>query len=283
LINVRYLGRKFIFPILASGLFSVDVFFYMSGFMFCLGFQKYLNKMINKIQLLAFALFHRYVIGRYLFIILGIGFILPFLGSGAIFEYVVILTDKCTSNFWYNLLYINNFTDRDSMCSGHTWYLANDMQFFLISIILFIFLNKGKIQIMIINVIIALLFIVSIIVQIFICLNNKYWYSDYNHHVEDNETFFNNYYIKPRSMITPYILGLYFCELFLDTPLFREEKKEDKEDMSILQKVSMFFINNNIASFALFIISLVLIKFTIFYAYLTNNYDIPLFINDLMR
>ena len=40
---------------------------------------------------------------------------------------------KCDKYWWYNILYINNFKQDAGLCVGHVWYLANDMQFFLLS------------------------------------------------------------------------------------------------------------------------------------------------------
>ncbi|GIY26702.1 nose resistant to fluoxetine protein 6 [Caerostris extrusa] len=44
--------------------------------------------------------------------------------------------DACKQHWWWNLLYINNFLPLESMCTTWTWYLANDMQFFLMGVIL---------------------------------------------------------------------------------------------------------------------------------------------------
>ena len=40
---------------------------------------------------------------------------------------------ECGKYWWYNILYINNFNVSTIPCIGHNWYLANDMQFFLLS------------------------------------------------------------------------------------------------------------------------------------------------------
>ena len=46
-------------------------------------------------------------------------------------------SERCTKNPWVDLLYINNFRidylEDQGDCLGQTWYLANDMQFFLIA------------------------------------------------------------------------------------------------------------------------------------------------------
>jgi peptidoglycan/LPS O-acetylase OafA/YrhL len=47
-----------------------------------------------------------------------------------------IAAEVCQRNWWHNLLYINNLIDyglTDAACHGETWYLANDMQFFIVS------------------------------------------------------------------------------------------------------------------------------------------------------
>lgn len=47
-------------------------------------------------------------------------------------------TTICRDYGWRNLLYINNFFDQTECCLGQTWYLANDMQFYILSPIIFL-------------------------------------------------------------------------------------------------------------------------------------------------
>ncbi|KAL6448083.1 hypothetical protein ACFW04_000249 [Cataglyphis niger] len=44
----------------------------------------------------------------------------------------------CEKYWWRNLLYINNLFDHKELCMSWSWYLANDMQFFIIGITLLI-------------------------------------------------------------------------------------------------------------------------------------------------
>ncbi|KAJ8300299.1 hypothetical protein KUTeg_021818 [Tegillarca granosa] len=46
--------------------------------------------------------------------------------------------DFCKDTWWKNLLYINNIVDRDNQCFGWAWYLANDMQFYILSPLMFV-------------------------------------------------------------------------------------------------------------------------------------------------
>ncbi|XP_069125479.1 nose resistant to fluoxetine protein 6-like [Argopecten irradians] len=45
---------------------------------------------------------------------------------------------NCRETWWTNLLYINNLYNRRKMCFGWSWYLANDMQFYVVSPLLLV-------------------------------------------------------------------------------------------------------------------------------------------------
>ncbi|CAH0550012.1 unnamed protein product [Brassicogethes aeneus] len=42
----------------------------------------------------------------------------------------------CRKNWWTNMLYVNNYVDKEHMCMEHTWYLAADTQLFAVSLII---------------------------------------------------------------------------------------------------------------------------------------------------
>ena len=67
------------------------------------------------------------------------------LGSGPFWSQVIgITTGYCKRHWWTNLLYINNLLYYDEACVGQTWYLACDMQFFLVSPLVFFPLYKSR-------------------------------------------------------------------------------------------------------------------------------------------
>lgn len=43
------------------------------------------------------------------------------------------MDDRCQRHWYLNFLYVNNLFKSDDDCFGWSWYLANDMQFFIIS------------------------------------------------------------------------------------------------------------------------------------------------------
>ena len=76
---------------------------------------------------------HRYLrLTPALAILICFSMILPlYLTSGPWAE--VPEEGTCDRYWWYHILYINNFKIESLACVGHAWYLANDMQFFILS------------------------------------------------------------------------------------------------------------------------------------------------------
>lgn len=57
----------------------------------------------------------------------------PHLGSGP-FWISYYSVDSCAAGWWRNLLFVNNLNSHMyDQCMVWTWYVANDMQFFLVS------------------------------------------------------------------------------------------------------------------------------------------------------
>ncbi|KAG8181950.1 hypothetical protein JTE90_026891 [Oedothorax gibbosus] len=126
------------FQIIMNGFYSVDSFFLLSGFLLAYLFFEMSAKNNGKVPWLYFYI-HRYVRLTPVYMIM-LGFqttIFSYMGSGPLWTSNEI--DKnCGQYWWRNLLYINNFFDATEMCVGWSWYLANDMQFFVISPIILI-------------------------------------------------------------------------------------------------------------------------------------------------
>ena len=67
----------------------------------------------------------------------------PMFMSYGPFYYLDYESQACRDYGWRNLLYINNYFE-GAGCLGQTWYLANDMQFYILSPILFLPLWKSR-------------------------------------------------------------------------------------------------------------------------------------------
>lgn len=120
---------------------SVDTFFWLSAFLLSYLMLKFMQKRDGKMPWL-FVIFNRYlrILPVYLFTYLFSSLVIPALGSGPQWEKAKEPLDPCSDYWWTNFLYVNNFVPdgAGNNCMGWTWYLAVDMQFFLMSPILFI-------------------------------------------------------------------------------------------------------------------------------------------------
>ncbi|XP_035828396.1 nose resistant to fluoxetine protein 6 [Aplysia californica] len=126
---------RWTFDVVANALVSVDTFFTLSGFLTAYLAVKEMKKKSWKINWGLFY-FHRFwrLTPPYMLTLLLVLGLQRFFGSGALWSNVQP-GDKtsCENSWWTHLLYVNNIVKSDETCFGHSWYLANDMQFFVVS------------------------------------------------------------------------------------------------------------------------------------------------------
>ena len=235
-IEIIYASKKWHFAIITSGYYAVDVFFYMSGFFFIFSIQKYLNRKINKMKILLMGFCMRFIrlLPFMLIAVFGFTYLLSFLSDGPKYFGVEIATKACIKNYWHNLIFINNLIDYpptidNGSCFSHGWYLACDMQFFVYSmLIVIIFNDKPKVR----KYLFIITFIVCSLVQFIIVLIKKYPYNDMIHETDTQNATeqFNLYYIRPYVRITPYLIGIFFGELFLETKLYKKQNAKEKRE-----------------------------------------------------
>jgi peptidoglycan/LPS O-acetylase OafA/YrhL len=278
-IDVPDLVTEWKYSFLLAGPYSVDVFFFLSGFFLNYGLQKYFNKKgkVNKFKVFTFTFVNRYLrlLPLYLFAIIGMTYIMPFIGNGPNYEKSESVNAACPTYFWRNLLFIQNFFPNTQLCSPITWYLANDMQFFLLSLIIFLILSERKVLRMIVF---GLIYVITSIVSIYICLSHKYRFTDVAHGGGNDNTSFDTFYVKPWNRISPYLIGFFFCELFLESPIYlkNHQNLDCEEKEGVIKKINNFFIRSNLACSILFFISLILINFAVFINTIVNRYDLPM-------
>ncbi|XP_035778080.1 nose resistant to fluoxetine protein 6-like isoform X1 [Anopheles albimanus] len=113
---------------------AVDIFLMLSGMLVSMKMLRELERTwkLNVLELWM----HRIVrlTPAYAALILfGIAFVEQ-VGEGALYKLVADeLITACTKSWWAALLYVQNYTHYTSMCFVHTWYLAVDMQLYLLS------------------------------------------------------------------------------------------------------------------------------------------------------
>ena len=212
------IAKQFPFQVIVNGFFSVDTFFFLSGLLTSYLTLQQMSKQKGKFPLVA------YYLHRYLRLTPTLAFVMFFWWSMAphLFwnahgnEAAVINAGSCEKYWWSNLLYINNFYpyQLNSECIGWVWYLATDMQFYIISPpiiwLLFRFLPLGVISL-------SVLLCSSLIATGAIA---GYYQYDANIFIKSNPAYSDDIYIKPYCRIAPYLVGLalgyvFFKKMFI--------------------------------------------------------------------
>ncbi|XP_072041409.1 nose resistant to fluoxetine protein 6-like [Amphiura filiformis] len=217
--NLRFLelSETFTAGAIRTFPFGVDTFFFLSGLLLTYLTLKQLAKGNGKINWALFY-FHRFwritptymlllAIWMNLFLKWGHGPDHDLYGEREAY-------DKCKPEWWLHLLYINNlypYPGSIAGCFGWTWYLANDMQFFIISpFIIYPLYRFWKAGILTIVV----LFLTSFGSTIYLCV---YWgigfanTGFYNDRVANDPRPGDDYlYAKPWHRIPPYLIGILF-------------------------------------------------------------------------
>ncbi|GFS92345.1 nose resistant to fluoxetine protein 6 [Nephila pilipes] len=113
--------------------FVVDVFFVLSGFLNTYSILQDYHRSNGNISWINFYVIRFLRLTPGYMMILGLqATLFTHTGSGPLWP--TFDTDpSCRENWWMNLLYINNFQSVYEQCMAWTWYIAADMQLFLLS------------------------------------------------------------------------------------------------------------------------------------------------------
>lgn len=126
------------FQVLLNATLSVDVFFYLAGFLMAYFTLKELRQRGGKVSWLILMLHRLWRMTPTMVMALFFCWtVAPSLGNGPWWRTFMTWTTKaCQKYWWTNLLYINNFWnfDLDQTCLAWSWYMSTDMQFFLLAI-----------------------------------------------------------------------------------------------------------------------------------------------------
>ncbi|XP_046864834.1 nose resistant to fluoxetine protein 6-like [Xenia sp. Carnegie-2017] len=124
----------------ANAYFAVDSFFFLSGLLVAYTCLRKMERTQGKVNWGLFYL-HRYLrlTPSLMFVVLFAVHIKGILSDSP--TWLSLYKEKnCEDKWWTNMLYINNFYPKEfnDQCIGWVWYLANDMQFYVISPILIV-------------------------------------------------------------------------------------------------------------------------------------------------
>ena len=190
-----------------SAVIGVDAFFWLGGFL--LGFSilgealkrkgrvSWLPKIVGRVLR---------ILPVYIFVMTFVNLVEPSMGEGPLWHQMDLLTLDCSSYWWTNFLFLNNFVPagEGNDCIGQSWYLALDMQFFLFSILIIAMYSKlPKIYTWIT---VAAICMASLITRIVISSEYNVMVSALNSHQRMDHS--RLIFTKPYTRIAPYVLGL---------------------------------------------------------------------------
>ncbi|GFR70973.1 nose resistant to fluoxetine protein 6-like [Elysia marginata] len=154
----------------------------------------------------------------YALIILTIVGLQQYCGEGPLWPTVMpIDKHQCEKNWWANLFYINNLVRNsvEDMCFLHTWFLANDMQFFLISPVMLIALCFHKwVGIAVCSTVL----LVSAVTTGVLSTQNQWPISVLQQMSPETESYFQDYYIAPWCRIGPFVIGILTGFFLVENP-----------------------------------------------------------------
>ena len=205
---------------IGNAYFAVDSFFFLSGFLVSYLTLREMNRNKGRFPFVSFYV-HRILrlTPTYMFTLFFYWYLAVHLTDGPGLNAALGENSdsykNCEKYWWTNLLYINNFypVKFGKQCMGWTWYLANDMQFYIISplflIPLFLSLTSGLVAL-------GTTLIASIGVTGFVAGYYGYWANTLYETVSSNDPLdphlpdqSSEIYGKPYCRIAPYIVGIF--------------------------------------------------------------------------
>ncbi|KAL3173161.1 hypothetical protein MRX96_012295 [Rhipicephalus microplus] len=124
------LSSKPWFQFITNGVLSVSTFFFMSGFALSISMAGS-NSTIRSFWV---AVARRYIRLTFpVMVVVLMAFLLPLIADGpADSELLPQQLSGCYANWWALLVHFNDFLPQKTMCLTHLWYVAADMQIFLV-------------------------------------------------------------------------------------------------------------------------------------------------------
>lgn len=220
-----------------NGFLSVDSFFFLSGFLVALFFQrasdkpKYsggmsYSKPPNPFYVFALRLLR--LLPLYMMVLLVYWQLLQWMILPGPLSIAIKSPDhNCDKNWWTNLLFINNFIPHDGdlshECLGWSWYLAVDMQLFIAALAPLMLLGfKSKSANFTGIGLICTTIVSSIVVPFALTYAFDLPANTYNSVGEDVSLYNKQIYIKPYSRAAPYFIGVltgyFFAKKMVNEP-----------------------------------------------------------------
>ncbi|XP_043488777.1 nose resistant to fluoxetine protein 6-like [Polistes fuscatus] len=205
------------FYVIYSGTLAVDTFFCFGGFLVSYLYLKKVmgndirapHNFLNVTKLYFLALLKRFIrLSPTFMILIGLEQInVTWYSKTSLFYITERSHENCQKYWWRNILYIHNLFSVQDMCMSWSWYLANDMQYFLtVNFLLFLSSMYFKVA----ASLMGLLFTSSIILSGYISYIYKY-----TNTLERQYNLGKELYYSPLVRIGPYLVGVITAYILL--------------------------------------------------------------------
>lgn len=148
----KVVEQQFFFQSITNAAYSVDTFFFISGFLVSFiyfrtnakGKLEKLSKGVNEFTAGARhfggLVSYRFIrlTAPYLYVLGITEVVMKYFASNSVFEPPLQDHINCPKYWWRNMLYINTLFPSEDMCMIWSWYLSNDTQFYIIGAIILI-------------------------------------------------------------------------------------------------------------------------------------------------
>ena len=198
--------EKPFFLLIEGGVFAVDVFFFIAGLLLAHVFLRDLSRSLAKYPLAIIQRMLR-LWPSYIFTILIYYSVYVHFGSGPLWGQDEIYTSAC-GKMWKPIFFVDNLVDNgEEQCMNWGWYLQNDMQLFMFSILLLCFY---KFRPMVMKVIVWPMMVGSMVFSFMWTYNHNAILITHISDAQQQGNYFADVYSKPWARCSPYFLGLYF-------------------------------------------------------------------------
>uniref|UniRef100_A0A2A4JTY7 Acyltransferase 3 domain-containing protein n=1 Tax=Heliothis virescens TaxID=7102 RepID=A0A2A4JTY7_HELVI len=129
--------------------------------------------------------------------------------DGPFWVVVMTQTHTCRVYWWSTLLHIQNFVNPQHMCLLHSWYLAIDVQLYILSPLVLVWVLTGRKKLAWSALAGSLIAVLAAATTYNFIRNLPSGLLTPSRPL-DSEDFFNKYYVNPLTRASPFVVGLIF-------------------------------------------------------------------------
>ncbi|KAG8225572.1 hypothetical protein J437_LFUL002089 [Ladona fulva] len=204
-------AEGFMVQVVSNATLSVDTFFFISGFLLAyLYYKEKADKEQSKEKKKEvtfksrvsefFLMVLRRLTPTYM-VVMGIADInMSWYNKTSFFTTTERADVVCSKYWWRNILYINNFFSREEMCMSWSWYLSNDMQFFILGTFLLLLSSS--------YFVLSTIILVIILVSSWILTGYISYIYGYIPTLDEQLAMLNILYDPPWTRVGPYLIGM---------------------------------------------------------------------------